>query len=73
MNRVMPKLLKVYTHFSRAKEIKCLETGEIIEINENTEFKVVEDEIFTGENLVWSEGKYATITKKCECETCECR
>lgn len=61
MNHVIPSILKVEKHYKGSLEIQALETKIIVIIEDDFEFKVVEDEIFLEEHLVWSNGKYAKI------------
>lgn len=75
-----PTQEQVKRHFKNAQEIKCLKTGLLIDIGQPSQIDFSDGDyrIAKGNITIWSDGKYAEITKrktsaKCQCATCNCK
>jgi len=64
------------SHFERAKEIRCLNSGLVIGVNEVTEFEYHEDTnswTSMGSTVAfWKDGQFADITRK-KCDPSKCK
>jgi hypothetical protein len=73
-----PTKAEVITHFRNAKEVRCVQTGKVVDIDKASELFYSKGVYTIGKTSVvlWN-GKYAEIVKKkeptqCNCEACNC-
>lgn len=72
----IPKKLTVDKYFADAKEVVCLQRNIKINIASGGITKFDNGQWLLGAVVIWSEGKFAEITKtksgKCVCKNCNC-
>lgn len=77
-NITIPTLAEVQEHFAKAKEVRCLATGNPVGVHRISSFEYSEDKGWTsigGNVTFWLNNEYADITrKKCDkCKNCNCK
>lgn len=65
-----PKLITIKTYFAKAKTVKCLRTGLVVDVTNNDKYELSKDgKIYTsvgGAVTFWSNGNYAEIVSEKE-------